>query len=346
MNKFLKLIKPSLLIILIYASVFLSAHASIGSYSNFVDRMGAGVREMSLGNAASADFASANPAYWNPALPALQRSTTISLGQEERSLGRYGSQLSFASAIGARMGFGFTALLRGDHGFEVIDWDDENKGESEPWWMNSYLSLAWRTSPYTAYGASFQISYENYDLANILAEENIVFNDIQSSPFLLHLGWMHRWNEKFDLAFTIRNLGWNSDLTASREYAWTSDNTIPTATAYAPREYHAGIHYHAYIKEDSLTLALEVIDYQLSPVLWEWDGDLHVQSVRLGVDWQPLDDLHLRSGYDDGSWSLGFGYAWKMGQAQWPVQIDYALLVERNVYLWQPWNLGIKFSWP
>ena len=99
--------------------------SELGGFDGFVERMGAGVRELGRGNTGSADTASMPGAFWNPALLGFRENLGYTLNIEKRDLDRLGGAFGIEGKIGKRMGVGFAMLYRGDRDFKVIDDDDE-----------------------------------------------------------------------------------------------------------------------------------------------------------------------------------------------------------------------------
>ena len=90
------LLKTSLSVILalvaasqVYA---IERKATLGGFDGFVERMGAGTREMGRGNTGSADTASMPGAYWNPAILGFRENLTYTLNADKRDLDRMGGK--------------------------------------------------------------------------------------------------------------------------------------------------------------------------------------------------------------------------------------------------------------
>ena len=58
--------------------------SELGGFDGFVERMGAGVRELGRGNTGTADTASMPAAYWNPALLGFRENLGILLTFSEK----------------------------------------------------------------------------------------------------------------------------------------------------------------------------------------------------------------------------------------------------------------------
>ena len=102
--------------------------AALGGFDGFVERMGAGTRELGRGNTGSADTSAMPGAYWNPAILGFRQNLSYTLNGEKRDLDRTGGSLGIESSVGKRMGIGFAMLYRGDMDFKVIDDDDQTLG--------------------------------------------------------------------------------------------------------------------------------------------------------------------------------------------------------------------------
>ena len=80
--------------------------ASLGGFDGFVERMGAGTREMGRGNTGTADTASQPGAYWNPAILGFRENLNYTLNADKRDLDRMGGSAGIESKVGNRMGVG------------------------------------------------------------------------------------------------------------------------------------------------------------------------------------------------------------------------------------------------
>ena len=138
--------------------------SELGGFDGFVERMGAGVRELGRGNTGSADTASMPAAYWNPALLGFRENLGVTINFEKRDLDRLGGSLGVEGKVGKRMGVGFAMLYRGDTDFKVIDNDDQTLGEAEPFFSMFYLGFAYRATRQDAFGLSLSMSYDNLDI--------------------------------------------------------------------------------------------------------------------------------------------------------------------------------------
>ena len=79
MNKVLSVV----LFLILAGAAFADKRATLGSFDGFVERMGAGTRELGRGNTGSADTASMPAAYWNPAILGFRQDFGYSLSAEK-----------------------------------------------------------------------------------------------------------------------------------------------------------------------------------------------------------------------------------------------------------------------
>lgn len=195
--------------------------ATLGSFDGFVERMGAGTREMGRGNTGTADTASMPGAYWNPAILGFRENLNYTLNADKRDLDRMGGNLGLEGKVGKRMGIGFAMLYRGDLDFDVINDDDETIGTATPLFTMMYLGFSYRATRRDALGFSLSMSYDNLDISEHMEGYEIV--DDYRSPVTINLGWLRQWNANWSTSVVIRNLSFSKNLSAK----W-SRNTAPT----------------------------------------------------------------------------------------------------------------------
>lgn len=332
--------------ILILVSSGFAAREILGGYSGFVERMGAGTRELGRGNTGVGDIDAGAEAFWNPAILSLKSGVRVSVDGERGQLDRTGGALSVSSRIGSRMGMGVSALYRGDRDFQVVNSDDEDIGTSKPTFINTYVGLSWRLNPKQALGMSFGFAFDNLDMEEALSEEDIDFNDKNSSGALLNLSWFSKINERFDYGVVIRNIGFNKNLTARYNRTMSSDNSTPSSEEFFPKSLEIGVTYHTEILGKPFDMSCQIINYQLADTLLVFDPDYHIQSGRMGLDWEIIPKGNVRLGFDDKSWAIGLGYEFelKFKKIKLPLAVDYALKLERNVYSLNPFSLGLRTS--
>ena len=191
--------------------------SELGGFDGFVERMGAGVRELGRGNTGSADTASMPAAYWNPALLGFRENIGITMNFEKRDLNRIGGALGVEGKVGKRMGVGFAMLYRGDTEFDVIDDDDETLGTAAPFFSMFYLGFAFRATRQDAFGLSLSMSYDNLDVSQYF--EGYDMEDSFRSPVTINLSWFRQWNDKWSSSVVIRNLSFSRNLSAK----WTKN---------------------------------------------------------------------------------------------------------------------------
>jgi hypothetical protein len=62
----------------------------LGGHEGWLDRMGAGIRELGMGNTGTASEEAMPSAYWNPAILPFNREVTAGVGADMRTLSRNG----------------------------------------------------------------------------------------------------------------------------------------------------------------------------------------------------------------------------------------------------------------
>ena len=176
----MKKILSVVLVLMLTGAAFAGKKATLGSFDGFVERMGAGTRELGRGNTGSADTASMPAAYWNPAILGFREHLSYNLNAEKRDLDRMGGSLGLEGPVGRRMGIGFAMLYRGDLNFDVINEDDETMGTATPYFTMMYLGLAYRATRRDAFGLSFSMSYDNMDISEYYEGVAEVVDDYRS----------------------------------------------------------------------------------------------------------------------------------------------------------------------
>lgn len=322
--------------------VLAEKQATLGGTDGFVERMGAGARELGRGNTGTADTASLPGAYWNPGLLGFRRNLAMSLHGENRDLDRAGGSLGIESKAGARMGVGMGLLFRGDTDFKVVNEDDQDLGSATPYFMMGYLGLGYRISRFDGIGFSMSFSYENLGVADYYDDIDMV--DDYQSPVSLNLGWYRQWNSHWTSGVVVRNIGLNARLSSAWTRSPSRDNTLGTTEAFRPKVLQVGVGYHAPLFGRPAHLWLEALDYQVADTLLVFDPDWHIWKARLGIESEIIPDGTVRAGLDDSNPSLGLGYLFRLraGRRQIPVQVDYALVYEWEAELWNPLSFGLR----
>lgn len=326
------------LLALLY-SASLGAGPSLGGADGFVERMGAGARELGRGNTGSADTASQPAAFWNPALVAASRKPRVGLHAERRSLDRVGGSLGGNFPVGSRMGLGAGLLFRGDANFAVVDEDDRDLGTSRPQFMLGFIAVGWRPDRRSALGLGLVMGYENLDMAKHYSDVKMV--DSYQTPTAFQLGYQRHLSPRWDLGVVVRNLGVNRNLSARFSTSRSRDNTLPGYQGFRPKVLQVGLLHHAKLQGQPLRLYLEVLDYQLADTLAVFDPDWHAWRGRTGIEWEAFPGGCLRTGLDNGNWSLGASYRFRVGKPTRPLEVDWALLRERTGQ-WTPLSVGMR----
>lgn len=316
--------------------------ATLGGRDGFVERMGAGARELGRGNTGSADTASVPGAYWNPGLLGFRRQLAVAFHGEKRDLDRAGGSFGLESGAGARMGVGLGLLFRGDTDFEVINEDDQSLGSATPYFMMGYVGLGYRLTRQDGLGFSLSFSYDHMGVRSLYDDsEELDMVDAYQSPISVNLGWYRVWNAQWTSGVVIRNLGINSKLSARWD---KNSNRLSSSESLRPKVLQVGVGYSATLKGIPVKLWLEALDYQVADTLLVFDPDWHIWKARLGVEVEAIPKGFVRAGFDDGNPSLGLGYRFdvRWNRRRVPLWVDYALVYEQEADLWNPFSFGLR----
>lgn len=316
--------------------------ATLGSFDGFVERMGAGTREMGRGNTGTADTASMPGAYWNPAILGFRENLNYTLNADKRDLDRMGGNLGLEGKVGKRMGIGFAMLYRGDLDFDVINDDDETIGTATPLFTMMYLGFSYRATRRDALGFSLSMSYDNLDISEHMEGYEIV-NDYRS-PVTINLGWLRQWNANWSTSVVIRNLSFSKNLSAKWSRNTSSDNSLPSTEGVRPKVLQIGIGYRSHIMGKPVSAWMEAIDYQVADTLLAFDPQLHVWTGRVGFECEIIEGGTIRLGMDDLNYTVGLGYKFnvRIGKKKYLFDVNYALLYETDAGLWNPLSFGLR----
>lgn len=316
--------------------------ATLGSFDGFVERMGAGTREMGRGNTGTADTASMPGAYWNPAILGFRENLNYTLNADKRDLDRMGGNLGLEGKVGKRMGIGFAMLYRGDLDFDVINDDDETIGTATPLFTMMYLGFSYRATRRDALGFSLSMSYDNLDISEHMEGYEIV--DDYRSPVTINLGWLRQWNDNWSTSVVIRNLSFSKNLSAKWSRNTSSDNSLPSTEGVRPKVLQIGIGYRSHIMGKPVSAWMEAIDYQVADTLLAFDPQLHVWTGRVGFECEIIEGGTIRLGMDDLNYTVGLGYKFnvRIGKKKYLFDVNYALLYETDAGLWNPLSFGLR----
>lgn len=316
--------------------------ATLGSFDGFVERMGAGTREMGRGNTGTADTASMPGAFWNPAILGFRENLNYTLNADKRDLDRMGGNLGLEGKIGKRMGLGFGLLYRGDLDFEVINNDDETVGTASPLFTMMYLGFSYRATRRDALGFSLSMSYDNLGISDY--EERFDVVDDYRSPVTINLGWLRQWNDNWSTSVVIRNLSFSKNLSAKWSRNTSTDNTLPSTEGVRPKVLQIGLGYRSHIMGKPVSAWMEAIDYQVADTLLAFDPQLHVWTGRVGFECEIIEGGTIRLGMDDLNYTVGLGYKFRVliGKKRYLFDVNYALLYETDAGLWNPLSFGLR----
>jgi hypothetical protein len=316
--------------------------SELGGFDGFVERMGAGVRELGRGNTGTADTATMPAAYWNSALLGFRENIGITVNFEKRDLDRIGGALGVEGKVGKRMGVGFAMLYRGDTDFKVIDDDDQTLGSAAPFFSMFYLGFAFRATRQDAFGLSLSMSYDNLGIAQYF--DGIEMEDSFRSPVTINLSWLRQWNDKWSSSVIIRNLSFSENLSAKWSKNPSKDNSLASTEGVRPKVLQIGLGYRTKLLGKNVSAWMEAIDYQVADTLLAFDPQLHVWTGRVGFDCEVIPNGTLRIGMDDLDWMFGAGYKFdiRIGRKRFPIEVNYAFLYESRAGIWTPFTLGLR----
>lgn len=316
--------------------------AALGGFDGFVERMGAGTREMGRGNTGSADTASMPGAYWNPAILGFRENLNYTMNADKRDLDRMGGNAGIETKVGKRMGVGFAMLYRGDLNFDVINEDDETVGTATPYFTMMYLGFAYRATRRDAFGLSLSMSYDNLDISEHMEGYEVV--DDYRSPVTINFGWLRQWNDNWSTSVVIRNLSFSENLSAKWDRNTSTDNTLPSTEGVRPKILQIGLGYRSHIMGKPVYAWMEAIDYQVADTLLAFDPQLHVWTGRVGFECDIVEGGTVRVGMDDLDFTFGLGYKFnvRIGKKKYLFDVNYALLYESEAGLWNPLSFGLR----
>ena len=340
------LLKTSLSVILALAAASqvyaIERKATLGGFDGFVERMGAGTREMGRGNTGSADTASMPGAYWNPAILGFRENLTYTLNADKRDLDRMGGNVGIEGRVGNRMGVGFAMLYRGDLSFDVVNEDDETVGKATPYFTMLYLGFAYRATRRDAFGLSLSMSYDNLDISEHIDGYEVV--DDYRSPVTINLSWLRQWNKNWSTSIVIRNLSFSENLSAKWDRNTSTDNSLPSTEGVRPKILQIGLGYRSNILGKPVYAWMEAIDYQVADTLLAFDPQLHVWTGRVGFECDIIEGGTVRVGMADLDFTFGLGYKFnlRIGKKKYLFDVNYALLYESDAGLWNPLSFGLR----
>jgi hypothetical protein len=310
----------------------------LGGHEGWLDRMGAGIRELGMGNTGTASEEAMPAAFWNPAILPFNKKTAIGLGADMRTLSRNGGYVGVQGRVAPNLGAGVGIVNRGDYDVKAYDQDENPLGTVRPQSIGSYLGLGLKTSRSNSFGAAVQWYAYNPDIGGGIGNVNVIG--------IFNLGWYKRWTNALKTGLVIRNLGLNSDLSADFDQTTLtgeeSGGFERTASDFMPKTLVAAVFYTKRAWNMDWDLSAEGIDYQLKRNLFVTDANFHSQALRVGVDCHLTEALSLRGGVDQGNVTAGFGYGLLWG-THW-LLFDYALVAERGLLTINPFAVGFRFT--
>ena len=310
----------------------------LGGYEGWLDRMGAGVRELGRGNTGTALQDAAPASYWNPAVLPFFRRTVGAAGAEIRSLDRNGGYLSLQGPVANNLGLGLSIVNRGDLALRAYDRNEAYAGTARPQAYATWLGAGVRTSRRNALGASLQLYASTLDIEGGIGDVDYVGG--------LNLGWYRRVSDSLSVAVVVRNLGFNGRLSSEFEQTVTGRSLgagfdLSSSRDFFPKTLVVAAEWRTRLLDRPIAVAGEVLDYQLSNDLVSFDPGHHSLAARVGGEWEIAERTHVRLGLDRLNPTFGFGYAYRWSRAR-VIQFDYALILERGATTFNPYAAGIK----
>ena len=319
------------------AAAFATEREILGGHEGWLDRMGAGIRELGMGNTGTANEDAMPAAYWNPAVIPFNRMTAIGVGADMRSLDRNGGYAGIQGRVASNLGMGIGLVNRGDYNVQAYDRDEKPLGTARPQSIGSFVGLGLKTSRTNAFGAAVQWYNSDMDIGGGAGNVNVIG--------IVNLGWYKRWGERLRTAVAVRNLGLNADLSArfdqTTETGEDAGGFDHTSTDFLPKTLVGAVFYADTLWNRKWDLALEMMDFQLKDRLYVVDANFHHVGFRAGVDCHVSEAINVRGGYDRGNLSLGFGYALPWGRRK--LALDYAVVMERGFLTLNPFALGLRY---
>jgi hypothetical protein len=314
-----------------------SAREVLGGHEGWLDRMGAGVRELGRGNTGTALADAAPAAYWNPALLPFFRKTMVAGGAEIRSLDRNGGFLSLQGPVATNLGLGVGLVNRGDYNVTAYDANEVPIGTARPQAWATYFGAGMRTSRRNAFGATLQVYASTLDVGEGIGDVDFVGG--------VNLGWYRRLSDSLSVAVVVRNLGINSRLSAEFDQTVTGEDIgfgmASTGQDFFPKTLVVAAEWRKTLWDRPWAFAAEAMNYQLSNTLFSANPNHHAQALRLGAEVEAAERTFLRVGLDRLNPTFGLGYTYRWSRAR-VITFDYALILERGLTTFNPYAAGVK----
>lgn len=311
----------------------------LGGHLGWVERAGAGSTSQNLGGTGLSYDRSAVPAFHNPALVAIQRKLQVSLGAENRSLGRRGGYLAVNAPWKNRLGFGYAMLYRGDAGIRVIDSNDENLGTSTPGFIRHSAALAWRQSKNQALGVSFDWNSYHPDIEGFQSH---------SSPIRLTASYYKAWSGA-SMGVAVRNIGINAKLSSEDEIQFDESGSVASALDFYPKT----IDFEFRIPMSRVIWYVKNSSYLLRNVIWDWEYEAWQHRLGAGLEVPLSRDFIAQFGYRGEYFSrdggipgnLSGGISWRIpvSQDRW-AEWTIGAIMERQAQF-TPIHMSLRFFW-
>ncbi len=330
------MIRALLFLLAVAAAAQATQDEILGGHEGWLDRMGAGIRELGRGNTGTALLDAAPAAYWNPALLPFDRETQVGLGADIRSLDRNGGFVSLQGRLASNLGVGIGILNRGDLNVPAYDENENPIGTAQPQAFGSYLGLGVRTSRRNAFGVTIQWYSSSTDISGGAGNISFVGG--------VNLGWYRQLTDSLAVAVVVRNLGFDPALSADFDQTVLGDQTVfgseNTSSDFFPKTLVVAGQWQHTLWSRPWTFAAEALDYQLKRDLFVVDANFHQQAFRFGAECAVAPRVYFRAGWDQTNPTFGFGYDFVWNRRV--LHFDYALLFESGFTTFNPYAAGFR----
>jgi len=319
-----KIKQISFAFLLIIAAITVSAQptmSKINAAAGAFSRMGFGPRGIAMGNAISAITEGDLVAYYNPAVSVFQNDNSFQSGYSFLSLDRSLNFVSFTrrfdfysikdSALETRKPKASAGVSAGliNSGVSNIDERDNQgfkKGSLSTSENQYYLSLAIKFSEKVAAGFSAKFYY--YKL----------YQDMSSTGLGFDLGFLYSYSKNMKFSFVLMDL--------NSKYKWDSSPLYDIDGSLTENKFPTGkkIGFSYWLDDYKVLLASDL-----------YFDNLGTKMIRLGGEYNPVNNLFFRCGFDNYQLSsgaaflrpsFGFGYSEKLSTIVFG--FDYAFVYE------------------
>jgi hypothetical protein len=295
--------------------------SKVNSAAGAFSRIGFGPRGIAMGNSISAVKDGDLLSYYNPAVSVFQNDNSFQSGYSFLSLDRKLNFVSFTrrfdfysirdSAVENRKPRSSAGISVGliNSGVTNID-ERDNQGIKKGMLSTSenqyYLSLAVKFSEKVAVGFSAKFYY--YKL----------YQDITSTGLGFDVGLLYSYSKNMTFSFVLSDL--------NSKYKWDSSPLYNIEGSLTENKFPTG---------KKVGLSYKFDEYEMLTTAEFYFDNFGTKTLRIGAEYNPIDDLFLRAGLDNFQLnngdesvkpSFGIGYAKKFANVV--IGFDYAFMYE------------------